>query len=40
MLDFYVNIARFYMNRGLTMEQALLKVPVKWREAVRAVLED
>jgi len=40
MLDFYVNIAKFYINRGLTMEQALMKVPIKWREAVRAVLEN
>lgn len=40
MVAFYVNLVKFYMGHGLTKEQALAKVPVKWREAVRAALGD
>ena len=40
MVEFYVNLVKFYMGKGMTKEQALLKVPVKWRAAVRAALEN
>lgn len=39
MVEYWVELARAYMERGLTLEQALLKVPKKYREAVREVLE-
>jgi hypothetical protein len=39
MVDYWVEIVRAYMKRGLTLEQALLKVPKKYREAVRERLE-
>ena len=39
MVEYWVELARAYMARGLTLEQALLKVPKKYREAVREQLE-
>jgi predicted RNase H-like HicB family nuclease len=40
MLAFYVKIARMYIARGMTLEEALENIPEKWREGVRAVLEE
>ena len=38
MVEYWTYIARAYMDRGLTLEQALQKVPKKYREAVREAL--
>ncbi len=40
MVRYYTELAKAYMERGLTLEQALLKVPKKYREAVREALEN
>ena len=40
MVRYYAELAKAYMERGLTLEQALLKVPKKYREAVREALEN
>lgn len=40
MVDYYVKLVTAYMERGLTLEQALLKVPKKYRESVREALEN
>ena len=37
-VEHWTSIARAYMDRGLTLEQALQKVPKKYREAVREAL--
>ena len=38
MVEYWVELVRAYMKRGLTLEQAMLKVPKKYREAVREAL--
>ena len=40
MVEFYTNLAKYYMAHGKTKEEALSKVPLKWRDAVRAALGD
>ena len=40
MVEYWTEIARAYMKRGLTLEQALAKVPPKYRKAVREALEN
>lgn len=41
MLAFYVKVAKMYMARGMTMEEALELIPEKWREGVlEALLEE
>ena len=40
MVHYYTELAKAYIERGLTLEQALLKVPKKYREAVREALEN
>ena len=39
MVDYWVSITRAYMDRGLTLEMALAKVPKKYREVVREIIE-
>ena len=40
MVRYYTELAKAYMDRGLTLEEALLKVPKKYRETVREALEN
>jgi hypothetical protein len=40
MVEYWTSIAAAYMKRGLSLESALLKVPEKYREAVREALEN
>ena len=40
MIDFYVKLTRARIEGGMSKEAALVKVPKKYREAVREALED
>lgn len=40
MVEFYVKLTKNRIANGMTKEEALGKVPVKWRAAVEAALED
>lgn len=40
MVEFYLKLTRKRIEDGMSREEALLKVPVKWREAVRERLDD
>ena len=40
MVKYYTELAQAYIDRGLTLEQALMKVPKRYREAVREALEN
>lgn len=40
MLAFYIKVAKIYISKGMTMEEALDMIPEKWREGVREALEE
>ena len=40
MVEFYVRLTKKRIEDGMTLEEALEKVPEKWREAVRDALEE
>lgn len=40
MVDFWVKMVTKYMNNGMDREAALLKVPAKWRDAVKDALDE
>ena len=40
MIEYWTELAQAYIDKGLTLEQALLKVPKKYRKAVREALEN
>lgn len=40
MVDFWVKMVTKYMNNGMNKEAALMKVPAKWRDAVRDALDE
>ena len=40
MIDFYVKLTKARIDGGMSKEEALLKVPKKYREAVREALEN
>lgn len=39
MVEFYLKLTINRMKSGMTKEEALTKVPAKWRDAVREALE-
>lgn len=39
MLTFWVNLTRARIDGGMDKEEALSKVPVKYRDAVRQIIE-
>lgn len=39
MVDFYLKLTKNRIGTGMTKEEALGKVPAKWRDAVRQALE-
>lgn len=39
MVDFYLRLTKKRIEDGMDKEEALAKVPPKWREAVRQALE-
>ncbi len=39
MVEFYLKLTKKRIADGMDKEEALSKVPLKWREAVRAALE-
>ena len=40
MVEFYLKLTLSRIEKGMSKEAALAKVPQKWREAVAAALED
>ena len=40
MIKYWTELAKAYMDRGMTLENALLKVPSRYRDAVRENLEN
>ena len=39
MVKYWTELAKAYIDKGLTLEEALAKVPPRYREAVRKELE-
>lgn len=40
MVEFYVKLTKNRIANGMNKDEALSKVPAKWRDAVEAALED
>lgn len=39
MIEFYLKLVKHWMDGGMSKENALDKVPLKWREFVRNTME-
>lgn len=40
MVEFYLKLTLSRIEKGMSKDEALAKVPIKWREAVEAALDE